>query len=203
MQQNDEWFQARVGKVTASRMKDLMAQTKSGPSASRANYLAQLVVERLTGQPTETYTNGAMAWGVENETNARAAYQFLTDNEVEEVGFIAHPHIDFSGASPDGLIGEDGLLEIKCPNTATHIETLLNPNIADMYNLQIHWQMACTGRTWCDFVSYDPRLPLEMQLKVQRVQRDDALISKLETAVMAFLEELDAKVIKLKELYHG
>jgi putative phage-type endonuclease len=200
-QQTEEWFAARLGKVTASRVADVIARTKSGYSASRANYMAQLVCERLTGKREEGYTNAAMQWGVETEAEARKAYIFHADADVEEVSFLDHPSIDMTGASPDGHVGEDGMLEIKCPNTATHIDTLLNGTIADKYIVQMQWQMACADRKWCDFASYDPRLPEEMRLFVKRVDRDNERISLLEKEVQEFLEEIDVKVSALKKRY--
>lgn len=195
-----EWFKARCGNVGASKVADIIARTKSGYSASRANYMAMLIVERLTGASQETYTNAAMQWGIDTEPKAREMYQFITDNEVTLTGFVMHPTIARSGASPDGLVGEEGCLEIKCPNTATHIETLLGSNIDGKYITQIQWQLACTDRKWCSFVSYDPRLPVELQIKIQRVNRDDEYIAMLETEVKAFLAELDAKLKQLEAL---
>lgn len=195
-----EWFAARLGKVTASKVADVVARTKSGWGASRANYAAQLIVERLTGQPVESYTNAAMQWGTDTEPKARAAYAFFADADVAEVGFVGHPAIEMSGASPDGMVGDDGLLELKCPTTATHIDFLLGESIADKYIKQMQWQMACTGRSWCDFMSFDPRLPEELQMKIQRVNRDDALIASLETEVRVFLAEIEDKINKLRSL---
>lgn len=196
-----DWFAIRCGKVTASRVADVIAKTKTGPSASRTNYLAQLIAERLTGEVAESYSNGAMAWGTEQEPEARLAYEFRFDASVSEIAFVEHPSIAMTGASPDGLIGVDGLVEIKCPNTATHIDTLLGQAIPGKYQTQMLWQMACTGRQWCDFVSFDPRLPEAMRLFVQRLPRDDARIAELEAEVSAFLTELDAKVSQLSQLY--
>lgn len=190
-----ELQQARVGKVTASAIALLRARTKSGWAASRANYMAQLLTERLTGKPSDSFSNAAMQWGVEHEPEARDAYAFEVGQSVDsgedgEVGFFDHPEIELSGASPDGLVGESGLVEIKCPNTATHIDTLLSEKIAGKYIQQMQWQMACTGREWCDFVSYDPRLPVEMMLFVKRVHRDTGLIAEMEADVRQFQAEL-------------
>lgn len=200
-QGSPEWFQIRLGKVTASRVSDVIAKTKSGWAASRANYMAQLVAERLTGQAQESYSSAAMQWGTENEPLARAAYEFRTDATVTPAWFIDHPNIAMTGASPDGLIGDVGLVEIKCPNTATHIETLMGQAIPGKYESQMLWQMACTGAKWCDFVSFDPRLPEKMRLFVSRLQRDDKRIKELETEIVAFLGELDAKVKALTDIY--
>lgn len=200
VQGTDEWFAARIGKVTASRVADVVAKTKSGYSASRANYMAELIVERLTGERPPSFTNAAMQWGTDKEPDARAAYCFMRDADVTEVGFVDHPRIAMTGASPDGLIGLSGLVEIKCPNTATHIETVLGQAVPSKYITQMHWQMACTERTWCDFVSYDPRLPEHLSLYVGRVERDDALVAELEREVEAFLAELAAKVDRLNTI---
>ena len=194
-----EWFAARLGNVTASRVADVIAKTKSGYSASRENYMAQLICERMTNAVAESYSNAAMQWGTETEPLARAAYESYADVLVDEVGYIANPWIKRAGASPDGLIGKWGLIEIKCPNTATHIETLLSETVPTKYITQMQWQMACTGRVWCDFVSFDPRLPDGLQLFVKRVERDNLYISTLEIEVTLFLSELEAKIFKLNE----
>jgi putative phage-type endonuclease len=202
IQGSDEWKQLRLGKVTASRVADVIAKTKTGWGASRANYAAELIAERLTGVAAEGFTNAAMQWGIDQEPAARVAYEFMHDATVEQVAFVVHPRIPDAGASPDGLVGESGLVEIKCPNTSTHIDTLINQTIPAKYITQMQWQMACTGRQWCDFVSYDPRMPESMQLFVHRVPRDDALIAEMETAVAVFLEtEVFAKVGTLRRIY--
>ncbi len=194
-----EWFAARLGNVTASRVADVIAKTKSGYAASRENYMAQLICERMTGTVAESYTNAAMAWGTETEPLARAAYESLADVLVDEVGYIAHPTIERAGASPDGLIGLFGLLEIKCPNTATHIDTLISEQVPTKYITQMQWQMSCTGRTWADFVSFDPRLPSGLQMFVKRVEFDAEYVAMLKEEVIKFLAELDAKISKLNE----
>lgn len=196
-----EWLAQRLGKATASRISDIVAKTKTGWGASRHNYAAQLIAERLTGRLAESYTNAAMQRGTEVEPLARDAYSFMTDLDVEQVGFIQHPTIAMSGASPDGLVGTDGLVEIKCPNTATHIDTLLGAEIDKGYRLQMQWQMACTGRRWCDFVSFDDRLPPKLRIFIRRCERDDALIAQLESEVQAFLREIDTKVAALESNY--
>jgi len=195
------WHQIRLGKVTASRIADLCARTKTGWGATRKNYMAELVAERLTGARAEGFTNAAMQWGTDMEPEARSAYQFYANRRVVQVGFVDHPTIAETGASPDGLVSEDGLVEIKCPNTATHIETLLGGVVPEKYVLQMQWQMACTGRQWCDFASYDPRLPESMRLFVRRVERDDALIAAIEKDVTEFLEELRMTVYRLQKKY--
>ena len=199
-QRTEEWFAARMGKVTASRVADVIAKTKTGYSTSRENYLAQLVCEVLTGKPAESYTNAAMQWGVDQEPLARAAYESHQNVLVDEVGFLVHPTIWESGASPDGLVGDFGMVEIKCPNTATHIDTLLTQTVSGKYNTQMQWQMACAGRHWCDFVSFDPRMPSDLQLFVKRVEYDSPYVAMLEKEVMSFLNDLDSKVKQLNEL---
>jgi putative phage-type endonuclease len=196
-----EWLAARCGKVTASRAADVIAKTKSGWGASRANYMGELIAERLTGTPAEKFTNAAMAWGSDTEAAARAAYQFEKMTPVVKVGFVPHPSIAMAGASPDGLVGDDGLIECKCPNTATHIETLLGQSVPSKYIWQIQMQLACTQRQWADFVSFDPRLPESMSLFVQRVPRDDEAIKYLETEIAAFLSELEEKLAALVSRY--
>jgi putative phage-type endonuclease len=199
-QGTNEWHQMRLGKVTASKIADVMATIKTGEAAVRINYRAQLVAERLTGSPTESFSNSAMAWGTEHEPMAREAYERKTGYIVEQVAFVDHPIIPMTGASPDGLIDDDGLLECKCPNTATHIDTLLAGKAPAKYILQMQWQMACTGRKWCDFVSFDPRLPEDLQLAIYRVERDDALIAEYEYKVREFLQSVDDTINKLEEL---
>ena len=196
-QKSPEWFAARLGKVTASRVADVIAKTKSGYSASRDNYMAQLICERLTNTQGESFTNAAMQWGTETEPLARSAYEALNGLLVEEVGFVQHPKIEMAGASPDGLVGLFGMLEIKCPNTATHIDTLLSQTVPTKYITQMQWQMRCCERQWCDYVSFDPRLPQDLQLFVKRVEFDTSYVATLEEEVNLFLKELDNKVIKL------
>lgn len=191
----------RLGRVTASRVADVVARTKTGYGASRANYAAQLIAERLTGVPAETYTNAAMEHGTATEPEARAAYEFYEGVTVQEIAFVQHPTIEHAGCSPDGLVGEVGLVEIKCPNTATHLETLLGQSVPGKYETQMQFQMACTGRAWCDFVSYDPRLPEHLRLFVKRVHRDDKRINELETEIAGFLLEIAVKLSELNSLY--
>jgi putative phage-type endonuclease len=191
IQGTQEWHRLRLGKVTASRIKDVMATIKSGEAATRKNYRAQLVAERLSGYPTESFTSSAMQWGTEHEPIARGHYEVVTGLDVVQVAFIDHPEIEMAGASPDGLVGEDGLIEIKCPNTATHIDYLLTKSIPTEYQLQMLWQMACTGRQWCDFVSYDPHLPDGLQLLCMRFERDEKRIVEISESVAVFLQEVE------------
>lgn len=203
IQGSDEWKAIRCGKVTASRVADLIARTKTGWGASRANYMAELIAERLTGEVVSGFSNAAMQWGTDTEPQARDAYQFHADIDVVQVAFVPHPSIPMSGASPDGLVGDEGLIEIKCPNTATHIDTLLTDSVPGKYLTQMQWQMACTGRKWCDFVSFDPRLPGDMRLFIRRIPRDDVEIASLQGMVTDFLAELNAKVAALRTKYES
>lgn len=197
-QQTDEWFAARAGKVTASRIADLMAKTKTGAAASRENYMAELVVERFIGGKSESFSSAAMAWGNDQEPFARAAYEAFSGVFVDEVGFVPHPTIEQAGASPDGLVGADGLVEIKCPNTATMIDVLINETVARKYFMQMQMQMACTGRHWCDYVVFDPRMPEAAQLFVKRIDRDAKFIAEMEGEITTFLDEVSAKFETLK-----
>ena len=201
IQGSEEWLAARCGSLGASSIADMVAKTRTGWGASRFNLAAKLVCERLTGTPQESYTNAAMQWGHDTEPQARAMYEFMRDVAVQQVGLVLHPSISKSHASPDGLVGDDGLIEIKCPNTATHIETLLSEDVEGRYVKQMQWQMACCGRAWCDFVSFDPRLPAEMQMFVQRVRRDDEFIAELEREARLFLAEIDKTIATLSDKY--
>lgn len=198
-QRTEEWFASRLGKVTASKVADVMAKTKSGYSASRDNYMAELLCQRLTGRRDEGYTNSAMQRGTDLEPVARSAYEVKTGSVVSECGFIQYGDIAF-GASPDGLICDDGLIEIKCPNTATHLSFIRTGVIDGKYVLQMQVQMICTGRAWCDFVSYDDRLPEEISYKCVRVMKDEAKQEEILTEVKKFLRELDALEIEMIDL---
>lgn len=196
-QRSAEWHAARLGCVGGSSIADVLATTKTGEAASRANLRARLVAERLTGRMQESYTNAAMLHGIETEPEARAVYEATCGVIVEETGWHPHPTIRWAGASPDGLVGDDGVLEIKCPQSAAHIETLLARKVPSKYIPQVQWQMACSGRRWVDFASYDPRMPAEHQLWVCRVERDDTRIAQMEEAVRVFLAEVDEVVRRL------
>jgi len=200
IQGSPEWFAQRVGKLTASRLADVLAKVQVGEAASRANYRAELVAERLTGKAAEGFTNAAMKWGTDCEPLARAAYEAEFGLLVTEVGMVPHPTIPMSGASPDGLVSTDGLIEIKCPETKAHIDTLLSKAAPAKYIPQMQWQMACTGRAWCDFVSFDPRMPADLQMFVCRVLRDDELIRTYEAEAVSFLAEVEATVTQLTAL---
>ena len=199
-QRTDEWFNARLGSVTASRVADVMAKTKSGPSASRANYMAELICERLTGERSGGFNSAAMQWGTDQEPQARMAYELVTGLTVEETGFVPHPTIKWFGASPDGLVGSDGLIEIKCPNTATHIDYLLRDAVPMKYIYQMQTQMICTGRKWCDFVSFDPRLSANLQLFIKRVDHRELLANEIEVEVSLMLAELEITLKALEQI---
>jgi putative phage-type endonuclease len=199
-QKSPEWYAVRLGKVTGSQVSAVLAKRDS---ATRANYLSELVVERLTGQQAEFFMNDSMQWGVDTEPQARMAYESANNVLVDELGFCDHPTITNFGVSPDGLVGKDGLIEIKCPNSKTHIDTVLSKKAPSKYIPQMMAQMACTGRKWCDFVSFDPRLPEDLQLFVVRVDRDDEYIANLEKEVSVFLAEVDETLIKLKGVKDG
>ncbi|ECG1392567.1 TPA_asm: YqaJ viral recombinase family protein, partial [Salmonella enterica subsp. houtenae serovar 45:g,z51:-] len=194
-QRSPEWFAARCGKVTASRLYDVMARTKSGYAASRQNYMAELICQRLTGKPEEGFTNAAMMRGTELEPVAREMYALNEfDAVISEVGLIDHPTIAGFAASPDGLVNDDGLIEIKCPNTWTHLQTLKTGTPKRQYLLQMHAQMMCTGRKWCDFVSFDDRLPPELAYFKTRINFDEVLAAEIEQEVVKFLAELETEI---------
>lgn len=198
-QGSSEWLAARAGKVTASRICDVIAKIKTGEAAARRDYRAQLVAEILTGKPQEDgYINAEMQWGIEQEQLARAAYEMVADCLVDTVGLVLHPKIERAAASPDGLVGADGLIEIKCPKTATHLQYLMDGAVPSKYQPQMLWQMACTGRMWVDFVSFDPRLPKDMALLRVRLARDEAKISELEREVEVFLSDVDKMLATIR-----
>lgn len=199
-QGSTEWLQARAGRVTASRIADVMAKIKTGESASRRDYKAQIVAEILTGTPQENgFKSAEMQWGNDQEPFARAAYEIATGAMVDQVGLVLHPTIERGAASPDGLVGLDGLVEIKCPKTATHLQYLVDGKVPTHYQPQMLWQMACTERQWCDFVSFDPRLPEHLQLFIRRFSRDQTRIDEIESEVRAFLAEVDAILAALPQ----
>lgn len=196
-QRSDEWYAARCGSLGASAIADALSKTKEGkPGSTSLNLRAKLVVERLTGIQEDGFKSGAMQHGIDNEDAARMAYEAHTGEFVTQVGLYKHPNLNGTHASPDGLVGEDGLVEIKCPNSATHIETLKTGKIPTKYQYQMQWQMRCTDRQWCDYVSFDPRLPDHLKLWVKRVYRDNVKLAELEASVEEFLDgvqqDLDA-----------
>lgn len=190
-QRSPEWLAERIGHVTASRFANVLDITKKGTeSAKRRNYKVDVLVERLTGQPTEHYVSLPMQAGIDNEPMARMAYEAATGAIVEQVGFIHHPTIKWVGGSPDGLVGADGGVELKCPQPAEHIRILLTKDIAD-YQAQIQGLMWIKARQWWDFVSYCPQMPDGLQVYIQRVPRDDDYIAELAGNVLQFLAEVD------------
>ena len=193
-----EWHQMRLGKVTASRVADILAKTKTGPSASRQNYLIELALQRTTGIIQESYSNSAMEWGTQTEPQARVAYEVTTNNFVDQVAFIDHPSIAWFGCSPDGLVSDRGLVEIKCANSATHWEYFKAKKAPNKYVIQMQTQMAVTGRDWCDFVSFDPRMPDRSQLLIVQVPRDPEFILFMETEIKQFLSEVEVEVNLMK-----
>ena len=198
-QGTEEWRLARCGSLGASQLNEALATTKSGWGASRENLKNRIIAERLTGVPVDTFENSAMIWGRTTEPDARKAYEAHTGTFVDEMGIAFHPVLKHTHASPDGLVGDDGLLEIKCPNTTTHIETLKSQKVPSKYMNQMLWQMRCVDRQWCDYVSFDPRLPQHLQLFVKRVERDDAAIAELEAKVAEFLTEVETEIVALNE----
>ena len=197
-QGSPEWFALRAGKVTASRVADILAKTKTGPSASRQNYLIELALQRTTDIIQESYTNAAMEWGIQTEPQARVAYEVNTNNFVDQVAFIDHPSIEWFGCSPDGLVSDRGLVEIKCPNSTTHWEYFKFNRPPQKYVIQMQAQMAVTGRDWCDFISFDPRMPERSQLLIVRVDRDEAFIAEMEKQIKQFLSEVEVEVNLMK-----
>jgi putative phage-type endonuclease len=202
LQGTEEWRRARAGSLGASCFHEAIARVKNGWGAGRKNLMGRLIAERLTGMPLENFSSAAMRWGTETEPEARAAYAFYQGVNVEPLAIAYHPSILGSHASPDGCVDGTGGLEIKCPETATHIETLLTQRIDKKYLIQMQWQMACTGWPWVDFVSYDPRMPDEMQIFIQRVASDAAKIKEMEEQARQFLKELRATLVALCEK-HG
>jgi putative phage-type endonuclease len=198
-QRSDGWFDARRGLVTASKIKDLAKRQKNGSFyATRETYKNQLIAEIITGVSIKIPTNDAMQHGIDTEDAARLAYQGIVWDEVSEAAFVKHSRILRSGASPDALVGAEGLLEIKCPTTVTHVLTLRENKMPDDHIYQVQWQMACTGRKYCDFMSFDPRLPEQYRIYLERIDRDDLFIAQLEEMVVNFLAEVDEEIKKLE-----
>ena len=201
-QRSEQWFAARCGSLGASQIADAISKSKDGKAfgSTSANLRAKLVVERLTGVQEDGFKTAAIQHGIDCEEAARLAYEAHTGAFVTEVGLYKHPTIEGTHASPDGLVGDDGLIEIKCPNSATHIDTLKTEKVPTKYLYQMQWQMRCTDRQWCDYVSFDPRLLENLRLFVKRIPRDDALIAKLEAEVTQFLKGVDDDVAMLQSM---
>lgn len=196
LQRSADWHSDRIGKVTASRVKDLNAKPSKGKALNALGLT--ILAERLTGVQKEFFTNAAMQWGIDNEAHAIAAYENETGNFVAGTGLIDHPFIEMFGASPDGLVGKDGQIEVKCPDTTTHLNTLLTKQVPDEYIPQITCQLSCTRREWCDFVSYDPRLEPELQIIIIRVFAKDLAIESLEQDVRKFNAAIEEAKASLK-----
>lgn len=197
-QGTDAWHAARAGKITASRIADITAKTKSGEAASRANYRDELVIERLTGVPySGGFKSAAMDRGNETEDKAAKFYSYQNNIDLTKVGLVLHPTLDYAACSPDRLVGDDGIVQIKCPHTKTHLDTLLGASIAGGYLKQIHWELTCTGRQWCDFLSFDDRVPEPMRGAIIRIHRDPILIAELEREVKAFNAEVDNRLAEI------
>lgn len=197
-QGTEEWLKVRLGKVTASGVADVLAKTKTGVSASRGNYLIKLAIQRVTGEIEEGFTNDAIQWGKDHESQARVAYEVASGSFVDQIGFVEHPSIKWFGCSPDGLVNSDGLVEIKCPNSSTHWSYIKADAPPNKYYIQMQAQMACTGRDWCDFVSYDPRMPERSQLFIKRVMREPDYIAEMEQQIKQFLDEVEVEVNLMK-----
>lgn len=199
-QRTDEWYSARLGHLTASRIKDAIDTLKNGgDSEKRKNYRLELVAERLTGRPTEFFTNKFMQWGIDNESAARGAYEAHIGAFVDETGFVKHPSIEWAGASPDGLIN-DGLIEIKCPATTTHIKWMIDGEVPGEHIPQMLWQMSCTGAEWCDFVSYDPRMPEDLQIFIKRFEPTQQQIEKINQQAICFLDSVNELMEKIEKI---
>lgn len=204
-QKSADWYAMRCGCVTSSRLNDVVAKLKrkDGEAAARANYRKELAIERLTGNTYDHYVSPYMEWGTENEPLARTEYELLTGNTVTSIGGALHDSIKYFWASTDSLVNDDGILEIKCPTSINHLDVWVSGEIPEEYHWQMLGGMACTGRQWCDFVSFDPRMPEELRLFVKRFPRNDALVRAAELEVGQFLKEVDEMVTKLKELGSG
>jgi putative phage-type endonuclease len=196
-QGTEEWLKIRLGKVTASGVADVLAKTKTGVSASRGNYLIKLAIQRVTGVVEESYTNDAMQWGKDNEPQARVAYEVASGNFVDQVAFVDHPTIAWFGASPDGLINQDGLVEIKCMQPKGHWEVIKTKEIPKNYWIQQQAQLSCTNREWNDYVGFNPIFPDKSQLFIKRTYRDEVFISKMETEIKKFLEEVEEETKRI------
>ena len=200
-QNSIEWLQMRCGMCTASRMADVVTKLKKGGyGKAREDYLWELICERLTGRAEDHYVTPAMEHGMEFEPLARAAYEMAFDCDVEPGQFAMHPAIKWFGASPDGLVGDDGLIEIKCPKSVTHLGYLTGGEVPEDYKPQMLTEMSCAERKWCDFVSFDPRMPKNLRFFCIRYERDDAKIAEIEAEAVKFIAEVDEMIAKLESL---
>ncbi|WP_273722008.1 lambda exonuclease family protein [Bartonella sp. ML71XJBT] len=200
-QRTAEWFQARLGKVTASNVYNVLNKTAKGtPTSKYEEYKIKLMTERLTEEISQSYITPAMQWGIEHEEDALREYAFIYDTEVTRCGFIQHPTIQMAGASPDGFVGEDGLVEIKCPQSLNHLRFFIDDTIKPEYIAQMQFQMACTGRKWCHFMSYNPHFvgrSSHLRMKIKRINRDEEHIEAINKAVEIFLEEIEQEMQKI------
>lgn len=193
-----EWLEVRRGKITASRIADVLAVLKKGgEGADRRNYRIEQIAERLSGRSEDHYVSPEMEWGTEFEPIARSAYEIATESMVDTVGFVLHPTFDFAGSSPDGLVGDDGGLELKCPKTTTHIKWLMDGKVPEEHQAQCLWHMTCCERKWWDFMSFDPRLPDGLKIFIARMERDDERIAAIESEVARFNDEVEATIAQL------
>jgi putative phage-type endonuclease len=187
-----QWLEIRRGRITASRIVDVLNQLKrGGEGADRRNYRIELISERLSGRSEPHYVSPEMDWGSECEPFARAAYEIAQEVIVDTAGFVMHPTYDFAGSSPDGLVGEDGLIEIKCPKTTTHTKWLMAGEVPEEHQAQMLWNMVCCERQWCDFISFDPRMPDGLKIFIVRMERDDSRILDIESEVQRFQDEVE------------
>lgn len=197
-QGSQEWLDARIPLITASRFLDVLTTIKSGYSAARKNYAAEIVVQRLTGKEIERFKTRAMEWGNETEDLAADTYMLLTGAIPEKCGIFIHNEHPF-GDSPDRLVGKDGTLEIKCLNTANHIEVLKTGKMPAKHMPQVQGHLWMTGRKWCDFISFDPDMPKDAQIFIQRIERDNDYIQMLEEELIVFNQEVEKDITFIKE----
>lgn len=194
-QGSEAWLTMRLGWITASRFKDVKA---AGAGKTRKSYMYQLAAEAITGDRVESYSNEYMEWGTLTEPQARATYEFVSGNTVEEVSFIKLNDTNKIGCSPDSLVGDDGMVEFKCPKTTTQIETFLSGKMPTGHAAQVQGQLWVAQREWCDFVSFDPRIDGDASYFIQRQQRDEKLIKEISEACFKFEDELKEMIITLK-----
>ena len=188
-----EQIRQRIGCLTASRIGDVLAVKKDGkPTAARLDYMKQLVAERMTDVAAEFYVTGDMQWGIDQEDCARQVYEAETGAIVIECGSVPHPRIEHALATPDGLVGADGMIEIKCPKTTTYVGWLLNGGVPEQHKAQMLWQIACTGRKWCDFIAFDPRIVKGPKVMIRRFEPKADEIAKIESEAVRFLDEVEA-----------
>ena len=201
IQGSEAWFAVRNGKITASKLSDLMRKTKYGESTYKTRLRMELAIERITGKSAgDNFMNQAMKNGVEREPDARTLFEAITGKEVALCGSFDHPEVVNTSASPDGLIrGEDAVLELKCPTHVTHAKNLLSDKMPRNYEYQVQWQIACTESEYAYFASYHPDFPPELRLKWVKVEKDNDMILSLENAVREFDAEVEDLITKIKK----